>query len=565
MLKRSRSARRLILLALVLMALPASSQQAAPGQSGVTFRSRSELVLVPVVLTKGGVPVTGLKKEDFTLRDRGKEQTIAVFEEVRSAPSQPAARPANVFTNFLPEDAAPKHLTIFVLDLINSRFLEQAYARDRLLRALASYAEGGEPKALVTFSRSGVRLIHDFTRDPAVLAAALRKVSGSAPAGLDLGEVMSREVDQLLAPAGSNVVRPDNDPTQSRFDALVQKQAIQATLEDFRDLARAFEGIPGRKALVWLTAGYPFLITSPPAPGSSSGPPISARGPGSPSSSRFEGATDMISMYEKTWQLLNAANIAVYPVDVRSLFNPAYTEPAARNVSSELQEWLRTNHQTNTHTMLNFASSTGGVACVDRANPDPCFQAALEDSNSYYILGYYLEPQPKPGWHKLEVKTTQRGMRLRARSGFFVPEPRVAQPQPDNSDIEDALRSPLDYTAVPMTVRWTGLSGAGERKQVRFQVRLRADAFTIEEKDGNHMNLEVNVVALTDKGTGAALRGKELEAHFKPESLARIRSDGLTYADALELAPGEYTVRFIVRDNLSGRLGSVSAPLRVAP
>ena len=555
MFKMIQSVRRLILLAVVLLALPASSQQNAPVQGEITFRSRSELVLVPVVVvTKDGAHVTGLKKEDFAVRDRGRGQRIAVFEEVQPSTRRPPIREANEFTNFLPEDAAPKHLTIFVLDLVNTQFLQQAYARNQLLRALANSADSSEPKALMTFSRSGIRLIHDFTRDPAVLAAALRKVTGAVPAGVDTNEVLSREVDalQLLA-----------EPAEESFDAFRQKQAIQETLEDFRDLARAFEGIPGRKTLVWATGGYPFLVYKP--ANLPFGPSSNPTGSGGSRPMSFDGATDMVSMYEKTWQLLSAANIVVYPVDVRGLFNPGYSDVAVRTPNG-LQDWLVANHEQSTTTMQNFASSTGGVACVDHANLDPCFRSALADSTAYYLLGYYLEPrQAKPGWHKLEVKTTQPGTRIRARSGFFVPEPHVAQTKPDNSDIEEALRSPLDYTAVPMTVRWTGVSGAGNKKQVRFEIRLLADAFTIGEKERNHMNLEVNVVAVTEKGIAAAVRGKVLEAHFKPESLATIRRDGLTYADALNVAPGEYTVRFIVRDNLTGRMGSVSAPLRVAP
>lgn len=553
MFKITQGAQPLILLAVLLLTIPASSQRDAPGQSRTTFRSRSELVLVPAVVTKAGAHVTGLKREDFAVRDRGREQRIAIFEEVQPSTRRPPIREANEFTNFLPEDAAPKHLTIFVLDLVNTQFLQQAYARNQLLRALANSADSSEPKALVTFGRSGIRLIHDFTRNPAVLAAALRKVTGAVPAGVDTDEVLSREVDDLQSFA---------EPTEESFDAFRQKQAIQETLEDFHDLAKAFEGIPGRKTVVWATAGSPFLVYKPSNP--RFGPPPNPSGSGT-SRPMFDGATDMVSMYEKTWQLLNAANIAVYPVDVRGLFNPGYSDASVRTPNG-LQDWLVANREQSTATMQNFASSTGGVACVDRANLDDCFRAALADSTAYYLLGYYLEPQQaKPGWHKLEVKTTQPGTRLRARAGFFVPEPRVAQTKQDNSDIEDALRSPLDYTAVPMTVRWAGVSGTGDKKQVRFEIRLMADAFTIEETGGNHMNLEVNVVAITEKGTGAAVRGKVLEAHFKPESLRKILHDGLTYADALELEPGEYTVRFIVRDNLSGRLGSVSAPLRVAP
>ncbi len=79
------------------------------------------------------------------------------------------------------------------------------------------------------------------------------------------------------------------------------------------------------------------------------------------------------------------------------------------------------------------------------------------------------------------------------------------------------------------------------------------------------MNLEVDVIAITSTGVAAAMRGQVLEARFKTESVQKIRHDGFTYQNTLELAPGEYTVRFIVRDNLSGRIGSLSAPLKLVP
>src|SRR5580704_247500 len=44
-------------------------------------------------------------------------------------------------------------------------------------------------------------------------------------------------------------------------------------------------------------------------------------------------------------------------------------------------------------------------------------------------------------------------------------------------------------------------------------------------------------------------------------ALDKIKAEGIFYRNALELLPGMYQVRFVVRDNLSGRIGSVSAPL----
>jgi fibronectin type 3 domain-containing protein len=56
---------------------------------------------------------------------------------------------------------------------------------------------------------------------------------------------------------------------------------------------------------------------------------------------------------------------------------------------------------------------------------------------------------------------------------------------------------------------------------------------------------------------------KKIEAHLSAEKMPAIRQNGVSFKGSLDLAPGEYTVRFVVRDNLSGRIGSVAAPLRV--
>jgi hypothetical protein len=49
-----------------------------------------------------------------------------------------------------------------------------------------------------------------------------------------------------------------------------------------------------------------------------------------------------------------------------------------------------------------------------------------------------------------------------------------------------------------------------------------------------------------------------------PETqLASVRANGVSFQNALQLNPGKYTVRFVVRDNVTGKVGSVTAPLTV--
>jgi hypothetical protein len=45
--------------------------------------------------------------------------------------------------------------------------------------------------------------------------------------------------------------------------------------------------------------------------------------------------------------------------------------------------------------------------------------------------------------------------------------------------------------------------------------------------------------------------------------MASLRSSGIDMKNALELGPGSYVVRVVIRDNVTGKIGSVTAPLTV--
>lgn len=45
--------------------------------------------------------------------------------------------------------------------------------------------------------------------------------------------------------------------------------------------------------------------------------------------------------------------------------------------------------------------------------------------------------------------------------------------------------------------------------------------------------------------------------------MAVLREQGISFQNTLELRPGQYTVRVVVRDNATGKVGSVTAPLTV--
>jgi len=56
---------------------------------------------------------------------------------------------------------------------------------------------------------------------------------------------------------------------------------------------------------------------------------------------------------------------------------------------------------------------------------------------------------------------------------------------------------------------------------------------------------------------------KKFQAMLNPESAAKLAKGGFSYTGQLEVPAGEYNVTFAIRDNVTGRIGSLQAALKV--
>jgi VWFA-related protein len=131
------------------------------------FVSGSSLVLVPVVVTdQHGDHVAGLTRDDFELKQDGKDQKIVGFEEItsESTPVQYGNIPRRAFTNQAVSQH-PKKLEIVVLDLLNTPLLKQAQARTGLIEFLSKSASEDALIALVVLQGNGIHLIHSDWRN----------------------------------------------------------------------------------------------------------------------------------------------------------------------------------------------------------------------------------------------------------------------------------------------------------------------------------------------------------------------------------------------------------------
>lgn len=538
---------KLATITLVSASFASAQQQQAP-----TFRSQAELVTVPVVITDhSGTHVSGLKKEDFSVLENGIEQKIAVCEEVRTVTDRvkhAATVPGKLFSNYLVGTPVARRVTVIALDVINTPFADQAHARTELMKFLEKWAATDEPMALVVITRSGVKMIHDFTTDPRVLAEAVKRVRSKQEQVADepTGEAGPEE---SAVSAEEQALLNFQAEMQENFASFQRRVAATMTMQAMQEIAQAFAGVPGRKSLVWASSGFPFSISDQ----SMSLAPAGR-----------DTLSDILPFYERTWQLLNDAQFAVYPVDLRGLVVIAPTASVARP-SRTFYQRMNWNNQDRLATFQTVAEATGGRAFYNTNDLAGAFRKAADDSVNYYILGYYRDAKDtKPGWRKLKVVTKRSGVQVRARNGFFV-EKAAATPEDERKrELSMAFSSPIEYTALGFQVSWNPVTQAANgKKQAPFEIVMPADAIEVDSADNNHIRIDFFAVAKTAAGERVADTGKTVEGHLKPETVEKVKGSGITYSGAIDVPPGEYSVRFVVRDNLTGRIGTVTAPLRV--
>jgi VWFA-related protein len=540
-------------------------------QNALTFRSTTELVTIPAVVRGKSGHVPGLNKTDFVVLEDGKPRDIAVFEEVRGNPEtvQRASVPEGEFTNVLLGTGTPKRLTVIAIDMINTAVIDQAFVRDALQKFVPRASLAGEPTALVALEPRSLRMIYDFTTDPKKLAAAVASLKAEHPRTGERSVALdnSRPPAESLTEVGSSDAQAaraardleawlDGKQADEGMLQLQRRITRYATVDAINQLASWLAAVPGRKSLIWVTGGLPFTEAQRvSAPRSASG-----RSLGITSSPSVEA----LDQQAELWEHLNAANVAVYPVDARRMVNTAYDVISPEHKNSPLyvdKQITQFEEKDRVTTFEAIAQATGGKPCYNTPDLTKCFFEASQDAGDYYQIGYYVDRSTQPGWHKLEVKCKQDGAHVRTRRGFLYHA--SADDAARKADIQLAIYSPLQSSALPFRGRWTGQmpSSSGKRK-VGLEMRIPPDSVSIDEQL-SQFSLEIAAVAFDRKGQVAASFAQSLHNRLNAGAISEIRSNGINYSNVLEVLPGEYVVRFAVRDNVTRRTGSVLTGLQV--
>lgn len=558
----------IVLCAFLAASVAAGAQSPRSGNHPATvLRVTTQMVQVNViVMGHAGQPVSGLTRKDFRLFDNGKAQTIAVFQEVVNRPSTVSSKPLplDTFSNLRErsKDVAPS-VTVILLDALNTPATDQAYAREQVIKFLGRLHPSDKDQVAIYVLGERLKVLHDFTADITPLLQTVRQYPGQIvsqlnamanlprlPTGASRGSAdrWAREFNQM-----------ENHSEQLELDSY-HRQRMKMTSEALIAIANHLAGFPGRKNLVWISGGFPMSGS------------LNGRGY---RTGRGLGGVGRKTNSQNIWvartvKALNNVNLSIYPVKAGGLGNTALLQRSVENGSFESR--IASGEPAavvddSFDTMKAFARRTGGHAIYDTNDIAGSIRQVIDDSKVTYILAYYPQGVKWNGeYRKIKVRIDRPGMHLRYRHGYIA-IPEKARPAANvDAALETVLVSPIDATGLGFTVRMFPNGGAQSARKGPFFVHYLVDMHDLTfKRRKRYWDARLTLVSdeLGPHGRNLKSVSLTIRLHLKSRTYKRFLATGLGFRQRVPfpILPNAAQLRFVIRDDATGTIGSLSVPL----
>ena len=537
--------RRIVVVAIGVLltgSIVGNAQQ--PDQPTPTFRAGTTLVDFNIVaVDRRGNPVTDLRRDEITIVENDQSRDVAFFQFEGAATAsatgavtnQRAPLPAGTFTNRIEYAPRPsRNLIAIVLDLINTSIQQQAELQTHLLHNLKQLPPDAHV-GLYVLSEQAVA-IHDFTQDAESLRARLEKSSTGLQTTLMNS---SRDIQGMLKAAREDHAASLAGMAQAQaraegdFNQQIMKTRRRLTLQALESVGHHLAGVPGRKSIIWVSHG--FALTD-------------AHGT----------YTEQVS---EAGQQLATDNVAVYPVEAGGVGGTSMGLDDQSFGSTKGQSMTVGNSKSGPAygrlqgTNELMASITGGRVTRNSNDLTAGLISAAEDLRGTYSLGFYAVGIPDNRWHRLSVKVSRPGVTVRHRQGYLASSTTPAAGWPQDRWNELAYR-PLVSTAVRIDARPTIEAAA-----LKLAVDVAIDDLQLRQtNDGHTADVDIALVEKTAQGpTNVRVQSAQVEVPTGATPAVVPLSSTFT------LNPQTISVRLIVRDKASGRIGSLDIPLEQLP
>lgn len=514
---------------------------AKPFQEGYALRATTELVLVNVVARdKKGNLIRDLKRDDFTVLEDGQKQSISSFDfenvdalatagAADATVSGTAAQPSLLTSKSSePVNVRDRRLMLLFFDFSAMQPEEIDRAVDSAQKFVQSQMQPADLIAIVTLD-TDLRISLDFTDDRKKVLAALAAFSSSEGQGFENGSTGSGEGS---AETGGSFTADDTD--YNTFSADRKILALQSIMQ-------ILGKIPQKKSLIYFSNG----IT--------------------------QSGVDNQSVLRAATASAVKANVSIYPIDVRGLqaFPPggeaqsasihgqsAYSGAAVLNDLS--------SNASSQETLSTLAGDTGGKAFFDTNDFSGVFRQVQKDTSAYYVLGYTSTNHLKDGrFRRILVKLNRSDIKLEYRAGYYADRDFQHLQKADREEqLEDELASELPQTDVAVYAGTAVFRKDDSHYYLAVALVVPGSQIPfVTEKDKDNAQIDIIGEVLES--------GKLPVGHLRDtvklavNSAQQVRRKNVQYNTSFILAPGAYHLKFIVRENRTGRMGSFETDVQI--
>ncbi|HEX3128747.1 MAG TPA: VWA domain-containing protein [Thermoanaerobaculia bacterium] len=589
-LSRTRSV--LVVVCLMVCLLVCNTVQAAPPSTAQSpFGEVIEVNVVNVdvhVTDRDGRPVPGLKSEDFEVYEDGKRVKVTNFEAIKvetetaavpkasAAPAPAAPEPAKA--EVAPEDRL--HLVVYV-DNLN---LDPAH-RTRVLEQVRTFVKDLRPedRVMLVTNDLGLKVRLPFTADPAALEATLDAVerlpAAGASAESDRREAMRQvlEIREAVRKIEGPCSRSIMVPAESYAETM-RNQVLQS-LKSMTVLVNSLSGVPGRKALLYVSDGLPatpgeevFQLLAEICSGGNANGIQDVHDPDLEGPiDQFKGSEALMkamrfSVVEDLNRLAahaNANRVTLYTLQAAGLQSSSSSMadygPNERVLQLPNLQFVQKTNLENSLTLL--ASETGGKAILNANDVSPDLRRMKEDLSSYYSLGYVPEHTGDAKEHRIEVKIRKPGLQVRSRRSY--------RDKPAIERVVDrtlaAVYHGFEDNPLEVTLKLGEQVAQGDRFQVPIKLRIPLFKLAIlPQQDKIYRgSLRLLVSTRDEQGGVSPIRQIQVPLEIPEQQILYAMGQFYEYDLILVLPPGEQHVAITVRDEATAATSILSRTLTV--
>jgi VWFA-related protein len=522
----------------------APGQNTPVGADGVaTFKTSTQLVIETVgVKDKSGKPIEGLTAKDFIVTEDGMPQTISFFE-YQKLPEDPSApiisTAANTATALVASPMAKlprsqiaperpgdvryrdRRLLALYFDMVNMPIPDQLRALDAAQKFIRTQMTPADLVAIMMFDNGSVRVLQDFTDDRERLLSIIETVA--------VGEDESVSVtDDSSADTGAAFGQND-----AEFNIFFTDRELSALQTAATMLGKLNE----KKALIFFASGL-----------------------------RLNGADNLAQLHATTNAAIKAG-VQLWSIDARGLMASAPMGDASRGSpggqamytgSSSMTAMM--NIQRTQDTLWTLAADTGGKALLDANDLSMGIVNAQRAFSSYYIIGYYTSNANLDGKFRRIKISLREGVSgdLDYRQGYYAGKEFSKFSTADKErQLEDALMlgDPITELTMAMEVNFFQLNKA--EYFVPVEVKIPGSELALAKKRGAEHTLLDFIGEVKDEfgSTQTNVRDK-VDVKLSDATAAELATHPYAYDTGFTTLPGKYTIKMLVRDAETGRIGT---------